>query len=684
MSTFSEVILRHRKAVIAVFVLLTVLSLVFMGLVTVNYKLSDYLPKDAQSTKALSLMKEEFGSSLPNARVMLKDVSVQQALSYKNQLKDIDGILSVTWLDDIVGLDTLGTTPLAYLDSAITESYYKGKNALIYITVENGSEEQTIKAVYDLIGENNSVSGDAVNTATAQEMSSSETAKAIVILVPVILFILIISTTSWLEPLLYLAAIGVAVLINMGTNVFFGQVSFVTKAVSPILQLAVSLDYAIFLLHSFSDYRGEHEPKEAMKLAMKKALSSVAASAATTVVGFLALVFMRFGIGYDLGINLVKGILLSFISVMTLLPAFTLASYKLIDRFKHRRLLPGFKNTGRFLLKIRIPLMLLAVIIVIPCFLANSKVGYKYGMDIFEEDSRAGRDLISIEAQFGSENQLVLLVPKGEAGKEAELCSALTKIDRVKAAVSYVTAVGSEIPAEYLPKETLNQFYSENYARIILYTDMDSEGDAAFATVREVQDTAAKYYGAYYLAGQSATLYDMHNMVSVDTSTVNLLAIIGIVVVLLLTFKSLSLPLILLFTIEAAIYINLSFAYFSGQAFNFIGYLVISTVQLGATVDYAILLTDRYQGLRKEHSKKEAMDKAIVGNIPAIIVSAAVLALSGFTLSATSTNQIIAELGTLLFRGTLLSFLMVVGVLPALLMLLDKVITKTTLKKRIK
>ena len=253
------------------------------------------------------------------------------------------------------------------------------------------------------------------------------------------------------------------------------------------------------------------------------------------------------------------------------------------------------------------------------------------------------------------------MVPKGEAGKEAELCSSLTQIDNIKAAVSYVTAVGSEIPAEYIPEETLSKFYSKNYARIILYTDMESEGENAFATVKEVLDTAGLYYETYYLAGQSATLYDMHNMVSVDTSTVNLIAIIGIVFVLLLTFRSLSLPLILLFTIETAIYINLSFAYFSGQAFNFIGYLVISTVQLGATVDYAILLTDRYHGLRKEHSKKEAMDKAIVGNIPAIIVSAAVLALSGFTLSVTSTNQIIAELGTLLFRGTLLSFLMVVG-----------------------
>jgi predicted RND superfamily exporter protein len=681
MKAFSSIILKHKKAVAVTFILLAVVSLLMMGLVRVNYKLDDYLPKDAQSTLALKVMEKEFGSDLPNARVMLKDVSIQQALDCKKQLEEIDGILAVSWLDDVVGEDILRTTPVAYLDSKITEAYYKERNALIYIAVESGSEESTISAVYDLIGENNSVAGNAVGTATSQELSASETAKAIAILVPVILFILLISTASWLEPILYLLTIGIAVLINMGTNIFFGEVSFVTKSVSPILQLAVSLDYAIFLLHSFNDYRREHEPKEAMRLAMKAALSSVAASAATTVVGFLALIFMRFSIGFDLGINLVKGVVLSFISVMVFLPAITLMSYKLIDRFKHKKLFPSFKKAGSFLLKIRIPLLILALIVVIPCYLANSQVGYRYGMDIFEAKSRAGRDSSSIEAVFGSENQLVLLVPKGEAGKEAELCSELEGIDNIKAVVSYVSSVGSEIPAEYIPEDTLGQFYSDNYARIILYTNMENEGEEAFATVGQILDTAAAYYDDYYLAGQSAALYDMHNTVSVDTRVVNIIAIIGILLVLLLTFKSLSLPVILLFTIETAIFINLSFAYFSGQAFNFIGYLVISTVQLGATVDYAILLTDRYQGLRKEYNKKEAMNRALVGNIPAILVSAAILSLSGFTLSATSTNQIIAELGTLLFRGTLLSFLMVVGVLPALLILLDKLITKTTLNR---
>jgi predicted RND superfamily exporter protein len=220
---------------------------------------------------------------------------------------------------------------------------------------------------------------------------------------------------------------------------------------------------------------------------------------------------------------------------MVFLPAITLMSYKLIDRFKHKKLFPSFKKAGSFLLKIRIPLLILALIVVIPCYLANSQVGYRYGMDIFEAKSRAGRDSSSIEAVFGSENQLVLLVPKGEAGKEAELCSELEGIDNIKAVVSYVSSVGSEIPAEYIPEDTLGQFYSDNYARIILYTNMENEGEEAFATVGQILDTAAAYYDDYYLAGQSAALYDMHNTVSVDTRVVNIIAIIGILLVLLLT-----------------------------------------------------------------------------------------------------------------------------------------------------
>lgn len=680
MRAVSRLIVKHRGAVLLIFLALAIAGAVFTMFISVNYDMVDYLPQEAQSTRAISIMKEEFGGDTPNARILLKGVSVQEALFYKEQLAAIPGILSVSWLDDILGKEQLTVTPLEFLDTSVTEKYYKDGNALLSVSIESGEEASAVNEIYKLIGEDNAAAGDAVNAAVTQGMAVTEVLNAMVILLPIILIILTLSTTSWVEPLLFLLTIGVAVLINMGTMVFWGEISFITQTVSPILQLAVSLDYAIFLLHNFSENRKQHEPREAMLLAMKRALPTVAASAATTVIGFSALLFMRFGIGSDLGVHLAKGVALSFLSVMIFLPALTLASYRLIEKTKHKSFIPSFQRVGKGLIKIRIPFLILSLILVIPCFLAQSNTGFMYGMGGVAESSRAGRDAAVIEAEFGRENTLALLVPKDSPGKEAALCEALSSVPHVTDVVSFVTAVGGEIPSQYVPDEVMEQFYSEHYARIILYTDLPEEGEETFDTVQAVLDTAGRHYESYYLAGQSATLFDMKNIVEVDTGVVNLVAIIGIFIVILLTFRSLTVPVILVFTIETAIWINLSVAYFSDNTLSFIGYLIISTVQLGATVDYAILLTNHYLTDRKGLPKEEAMLKTLSENLVAILVSAGILATAGFALAATSDNVIISELGSLLGRGTVLSFVMVVCALPALLLIFDKVIEKTTLK----
>lgn len=682
MDKFSQAVIKHKKSVFIAFLIVSALSAVFSSLVSVNYDMIDYLPKDAQSTTAIKIMEDEFGAEMPNARIMLTDVSIQEALEYKEKIAAIDGVTSISWLDNIIGLDTLKTTPLEFFDTSIIENYYKDNNALMSLSIESGKEKSTVNAIYDLIGEKNAAAGEAVNTAETQAMSVSEVLNAMAILLPIIIMILIISTTSWIEPLLFLSTIGVAIMINMGTNIVFGEISFITQTVSPVLQLAVSLDYAIFLLHSFNKHRLSHEPQKAMMLAMKQAFPTVAASAATTIIGFGALIFMRFGIGADLGINLLKGIALSFISVMVFLPVITLMCYKAIDKTKHRKLMPDFKKSGNWLMKARIPLLILALVVVIPSYLAQTNTEFMYGMGSVTGTSIAGRHNLYIEEKFGKENALVLLVPRENVGKASELSDALSKIPHMTSVISFTTAVGAEIPPEFIPKEVVDQFYSQHYTRIILYIDTAEEGVDAFDTVQAVLDTAAKHYNTYFLAGQSATLYDMKNIVSIDTKLINFVAIIGMFMVLLITFRSLTLPLFLLFSIKTAIWINLSFSYFTGQPLSFIGYLILSTVQLGATVDYAILFTNAYLNNRKTLPKKDAMRITIEDNLVAILISAGILATAGFTLAATTSNPIIGELGTLLGRGTLLSLTIVACVLPALLVLFDKVIQKTTLKNK--
>lgn len=670
-------IVSHKKAVVAIFAILGIVCAVLTAFVNVNYNMVDYLPENAQSTIALKIMGEEFKEEVPNARVMITDVTLAEALQYKAKLEQVEGISQVLWLDDVIDLKE----PIEMADGEIVSNYYKDNKALFSVSIKEGHELPVTDSVYKIIGKNNALAGEAVNTATAQKMSVSESLGAVAILVPLILIILFLSTSSWLHPVLFLTTIGISVLINMGTNALFGEVSFMTQSISPILQMAVSLDYAIFLLHSFEDTRKLTEDVgEAMQLAMKKSFSAIAASAATTLFGFMALTFMKFRIGSDLGINLIKGIILSYLSVMVFLPAFILICYKWIDKTKHKPLIPRFEGIGKIVNKLRIPFFILAVIVLLPSFLAQNNNSYIYGTGGVASNSRSGKDTSLINEVFGQSTAMVLLVPKGDVAKEELLCEDLNKMNHVNSVISYVTTVGSAIPSDFLDDTITGQFYSEHYARIIVYTDTREEGEVAFTVVKAIEDNAKKYYEEVYACGQSANLYDMKNVVTEDTNKVNLLAIISIAFVLLVSFRSLTIPVVLLFTIELAIWVNLAVPYFQGKAFCYIGFLVINTVQLGATVDYAILMTDNYMKNRKTLSKRKAINLTLGENFISILVSATILSSAGFCLAFTSSNPIVSELGMLLGRGTLLSMSMVVLLLPTLLLLFDKVIDKTTFK----
>ena len=679
MDRFASAVIRHKKSVIVVFVIAAAVCAVLQMMVKVNYNMIDYLPPNAQSTTALKIMDDEFAQSMPNASVMIKNVSIEDAVEYKHKLSQISGVTEVLWLDDAVDIKA----PLEMADAKMIEQFYKGGNALYSVTIAKGTEKGTCEAIRELIGKENAISGEAADIEFMQTATGAEVLNAVVILLPIFILILVLSTTSWVEPLLFLGAIGISVLISMGANIFLGQISFMTNSVAPILQLACTLDYAIFLLHSFADNRLKYpNVEEAMKESIKESFSTVAASAATTLFGFLALVFMNFRIGADLGFALAKGIVLSFISVIVFLPALTLSIYKVIDKTKHRELMPGFRTAGRVLNKLFAPALILVFLLLIPCFLGQSKTNFTYGTPA-SSDSRSGQDKAAIQQAFGQSTIAVLLVPRGSAVNEQALCRDIESLENVTGVVSYATKVGTAIPPEYLDKDVVDQFYSEHYARIVLYTDTPQEGSLAFKTVESIDGAAREYYGnSFYIVGQSANLYDMKTVVQKDNTLTNAIAIITIFLVLLVTFRSGTLPFILLITIEAAIWINLSVPYFTGTSLNYIGYLVLNTVQLGCTVDYAILLTVRYMRNRELLPRKEAVAQALGEAFKSILVSASTLSAAGFTLYLTSSNPVISVLGMLLGRGTLLSMLMVVCFLPAALSLMDRWIEKTTYKAK--
>ncbi|MFD1336717.1 RND family transporter [Oceanobacillus iheyensis] len=677
----SNIIIRFKKSVVILFFVLMIISAFAFLFVDVNYNMQDYLPKDAESTVGLDVMDEEFSSGVSNTNVMIEDVTIQEAMEYKQEIESMDGVTEVLWLDDAIDL----REPIEVADTDTVENYYKDNKALLSVTIESGEEVAATDQIYELIGEENAISGEAANTATQQKMAGSETMYAAALLIPIIIIILVLSTNSWLEPVFFLTAIGVSVLINLGTNIFVGEVSFITQSVAPILQLAVSLDYAIFLLHSFQDYRNRgNKPEEAMKLAMKESFPVVSASALTTFFGFTALMFMDFGIGADLGLSLVKGILLSFISVMVFLPALTLLLYPWIDKTQHKSLIPSFKGVGKKLIKLRIPVLILIALVIVPSFLAQSSTEFTYGMGDQPENTRLGSDINQIQETFGESTSVVLLVPNNDIGKEQEMIQDIDTIDHVTSVVGYANMVGSTIPQDYLEENVTEQFLSENYSRIIINTDVGAEGDVPFKLVEEVRSVATSYYGNEALTlGESVALYDMKETVTADNKLVNILTIVTIAIVLLFTFRSISIPVVLLLTIQSAVWINLSVPYFTDTSLVFVGYLIVSTVQLAATVDYAILLTETYKQNRKDMAALPAIKKTIDDKLFSIAVSASILSSVGFILWLTSSNPIVGSIGLLLGRGALLAFILVITLLPALLVIGDKLIWKTTLGTKV-
>lgn len=679
MERYTQFLLKHKKLIIGVFVLAAVLCAVLSGLVGVNYNFADYLPDDAASTRALEVMDEEYSQSVPNMRVLVYEVSIPQALAYKEKIADVDGVEEVNWLDDAVDI----YEPLELAEQKTVEDWYKDGNALFSVTVDEKKQDSVIPAVREIIGEENCMSGTAVTSVLAPVNTSVEVQQIMFLAVPIIFLILILTTNSWFEPVLFMITIGVAILINRGTNLMFGTVSFVTNAAGSVLQLAVSMDYSIFLLHRFSENREEGLPVEkAMIEAVKQSVGSILSSGLTTVTGFLALVLMRFKIGPDMGWVMSKAIVLSLVSVLCFLPALAISTYRLIDKTQHRTFVPKFDKFAGMVMKLRIPALVLVILILPVSFLGQMKNDFFYGgSQVYStQATQMGRDMEAIDKMFGSSNPVVLMVPKGDMEKEIAMNEELKKLDCVTSVVSYVNSVGNAIPSSFLPSETVSRLYSAHYSRFVITMEAEEKDADWYEKVNDIRNIGEKYYGdKSQYAGDLVSTEDLKTTITQDNAKVNFLAIAFVFCILLVNFKSLSLPVILTLVIESSIWINLGIPYFRGQTLFYIGYLIISTVQLGATIDYAILFSDRYMDFRKTLPKKEAAFMTLRTCTISILTSAAVLTLAGVILGKVSTNGVLSQLGILIGRGAALSFVLVIFVLPTLLILFDGVIRRTTL-----
>ena len=675
MDKFVDQLLKHRKTVIAFYVIAAIICTFLSSFVSVNYTMADYLPDESASTIAINTMNDEYDAAIPNAHVMIEDVTIPEALQLKEKLSQVDGIEDVTWLDDSVDI----TQPLETIDTDVLETYYKDDYANFTVTI---NEDKVISARHDIekiTDKNISMSGDAISTAIATEDTETEITKIAIIAIVIIFAILFLTTTSWAEPVIFMITIGIAVLINRGTNLIFGEISFVSNAAGSILQLAVSMDYSIFLMNRFNDYRKNGKDIfEAMKEAVIKSFSSISASALTTVIGFLALVLMRFKIGVDLGLVMAKAVMISIIAVFTLLPAIIVSSYRIIDKLEHRPFTPSFRSFSKLVMKIKKPMIVIFIILIIPGYILQTQNSFYYGSShIYGEGTAYYNDTEKIKDIFGESNSMALMVPLNNTAKQEQLSKELKSLPYVSDVISYVDLAGASVPKEYLEKDDLSQLDSDNHTRFVLTVETPSEGDKAFQAVEEIRDIAHQYYGDdYKLAGDTVSTYDMRDVTTADMNKVNTVAIVAVFLVILLTTRSVFTPLVLVLVIEGAIWVNLAVPACTNEPLFYIAYLIISSVQLGATVDYAICLSDRYIETRKTKNRKDALDHTIRYTTLSILTSGSILTLCGFILGKISTHGILAEIGVLLFRGTLCSLIFVLFVLPGLLYVLDKPILK--------
>ena len=669
--------IKHPKTISIIYSVLIVISIISYPKIEVNYNINDYLPKNSDSTVSLDKMKEEYDELIPNLRVMLEDVTINETLDMIKKIEAVPGVQNVVWLDDFESV----MKPMAFMDADNLENYYKNNNALMNITVQEDSIISATEEIRKIIGDDNKMTGSAVNTAIATTNSVSEIRVVTIVGVLFTILILILTTESWIEPVIILIGLLVSIVINAGTNLIFGEISFVTNAAGNILLLAVSLDYTVFVLHRYKEEKKNYDDHVmAMGKALEVSFSSILSSALTTIIGFLALIFMQFRIGPDLGLALAKGVFISLVTEFTLMPIVILKMDNLIEKTEHKKFVPSFKKFGEFVLKHKNANLVIFFIIMIPCFLASKNNAYYFGNShIYGVDTKLGRDTVAIENEFGKSDTYVLLLPKGDLEKERKLSSDLKNIDEVSNIISYVDTVGETIPENFIDGDSLKKLNSKNYTRMIVSVNADYEGEDTIKLIEKVKETANRYYGDdCYLAGEGISTYDLKNTVMADMNVVNIIAIVAVFLVLLLSKKSLLIPVILVSAIETAIFINMSVPYFRSTTIFYIAYLIISSIQLGATVDYAILLTERYCEMRETLDRRDSIKTTLEKVSVSILTSALTMIIVGFLLGKFSTHGLISQLGYLLSVGTTASVIIVLFVLPGLLYMFDGLIQKTT------
>ena len=686
MEKFGQFICKHKVAILIISLLLLIPSIIGYKATRVNYDILVYLPDNIETIEGEKILADDFDMGAFSV-VILENMQSKDIIELEKQFREVGNVEKVVGLTDIIGTDV----PLEMLPDEIKDKLYKDNTTPVLVTFKDGISEdttmETVEKLREISNENCKISGMTATVLDTRNLSDSEVIIYVMIAVALCLIILQLALDSYLAPVLMLLNIGMAVLYNMGTNVFLGQTSYITKAISAVLQLGVTMDFAIFLYHSYKEEKEKvSNNNQAMATAIAKTLVSVLGSSLTTIAGFLALCSMNLTLGKDIGLVMAKGVLIGVITAVTTLPAMLLVFDKWVEKTKHKEILPRFEKVKNFNLK-HYKAILVAFIVILPF----AVYGYTHTENYYNLSKSLPDTLNSIQAnnelkdKFDMVSTELLLVDKKMPDyKLNEMLDKIESLDGIEWTLSY-SKISKEvnIPKEMLPEDIRSIFESDKYQMVIINSKYEIATNELNSQIEEVNKIIKEYDDTAILAGEGPLMKDLVEISDHDFNSVNTVSIAIILVIMVFVLKSVSLPIILIAAIEFAIFINMGIPAYTGTVIPFIASIVIGTIQLGATIDYAILITTKYKTARIEgKDKHQAIDEALGTSIQSIIVSALCFFGATFGVGMYSKIEMIGSLCSLMARGAIISMVTVLTVLPAFLIVFDKIICKTTVNMR--
>ena len=768
MRKLAEFIVDKRKFLLIIFIAAAIGSVIMSSHINVIQELTDYLPDDTETSIGLDVMDEQF-TTFGTAKVMVQNVTYDQAKAIADQLKDIKGVSAVDFYEEDEDDENNDTEEKEFTNSEDMRDSYQDLAALYSISFETPEDDSLAQAaIADVRTALKDYDAWFYTTVDKDDAADLQDDMKVILVIAVIIIVgvLLFTSGTYMEIAIFMLVFGMAALLNMGTNFIFYNISFVTNAVATVLQLAMAIDYAIILFHRFMEEKGKVDTREALVRALEKGIPEISSSSLTTMAGMVALMFMQFGIGLDLGRVMIKAILLSMLSVFGFMPGLIMLWEKQIDRTLHKSFVPNIEFWGKIVLAIRhVTLPVFAVVMVVACFLS---VNCNYVYDNSSVESAKMNEYMTAKREiskvFDLDNTLAVVVPKGDYDSEARIMEEVESLPMVDSTLglanvtvdddeqyvltdsltpqeladitdmdidtirllyrfyawkeekygAFLNSIDDfEIPLlsmiDFIYGEEENETFDfsadfsqdiqdmhktvsdareqlegDEYSRMLVMTTGPIEGDEVFHTIDQIRDIAYQYYHEVYVVGDSTSDYDLSKSFTQDNLMVSIMTAVFVAIILLFTFTNYSIPLILVATIQTSIWINFSIPAVTGTGMFFLSYLIVSSIQMGATIDYAIVITSRYTAYRKENvDKRTAIIKTLNESFPTIITSGTIMTSAGFVIGQITSNPVIASLGTTLGTGTLTSIILVMLILPQLLYAFDGVINKTYRKRRI-